>query len=105
MQAYLRPGLMGIDDIVSESFGVTVERMKAEDRKRKREEVEARQFAMWWRERNTKETLADIGMMYGGRDHSTVLHAKKTVNNLMETNKVFREKAEDALIKLEPLKF
>jgi len=96
---------MDIDEIVSESFGVTVERMKAKDRKRKREEVEARQFAMWWREQNTKESQESIGDRYGGRDHATVIHARKTVNNLMETNKVFREKAEDALIKLEPLKF
>jgi chromosomal replication initiation ATPase DnaA len=43
--------------------------------------------------------------MYGDRDHATVIHARKTVNNLMETNKVFREKAEEALKLLEPLKF
>jgi chromosomal replication initiator protein len=60
---------------------------------------------MWWRSRNTKDSLAAIGLMYGDRDHATVIHARKTVNNLMETNKVFREKAEEALKLLEPLKF
>lgn len=105
MNPYIKPGMKNIDQIISETFSVPIERMKAKDRRRKREEVEARQFAMWWRDRNMKETLADIGMMYGGRDHATVIYARKTVNNLMETNKVFREKAEEALKLLEQLKF
>lgn len=105
MTPYIKPGIMDIDEIISEVFEVPVDRIKSQDRKKTRSEVEARQFAMWWRESNTKDSPHEIGSMYGGRDRTTVLHAKKTVNNLMETNKVFREKAEDALIKLEPLKF
>jgi len=92
------------DEAISEAFGVPVERIKAEDRRRKRTEVEARQFAMWWQKSNTKMSLAAIGKMYGGRRHDTVLWAIKTVNNLMETDKVFKEKAEDALTKIEQIK-
>lgn len=103
MTPWVKPGILTIDEIIAQSFGVSIEWMTT--RSRKRIGVEARQFAMWWRERNTKDSLAVIGNMYGGRDHATVLHAKKTVNNLMETNKVFRHKAEDAIKLLEQLKF
>lgn len=95
------PLQLPIDQIVSEAFGVSIDWMKT--RSRKRIGVEARQMAMWWRERNTSDSLADIGNMYGGRDHTTVLYAKKTVNNLMETDKIFRAKAEKALLMIEQL--
>jgi chromosomal replication initiator protein len=35
----------------------------------------------------TKSSLANIGMHCGGKDHATVLHACKTVNNLIDTDK------------------
>jgi chromosomal replication initiator protein len=38
----------------------------------------------------TKSSLANIGMHCGGKDHATVLHACRTVNNLAETDKHFR---------------
>lgn len=95
------PLQLPIDQIVSEAFGVSIDWMKTQSRKRIG--VEARQMAMWWRERNTSDSLADIGNMYGGRDHATVLHAKKTVNNLMETNKIFKEKADKVLLMIEQI--
>ena len=102
MSPYLKPGLQSVDEIISQSFRISIEWMTS--RSRHRPGTEARQFAMWWRERNTKDSLSSIGKIYGNRDHATVLHAKKTVNNLMETNKVFRAKAEEALLKLELIK-
>jgi chromosomal replication initiator protein len=38
----------------------------------------------------TKSSLASIGLQCGGKDHATVLHACRTVNNLLETDKKFR---------------
>jgi chromosomal replication initiator protein len=34
--------------------------------------------------------LASIGLQCGGKDHATVLHACKTVNNLIDTDKRFK---------------
>ena len=34
--------------------------------------------------------MATIGAHCGGKDHATVLHACRTVNNLIETDKRFR---------------
>jgi chromosomal replication initiator protein len=59
---------------------------------RKRDVVEARQVAMYLAKRNTKESLSAIGRNIGGKDHATVVHACKTVDNLLETNRDFREK-------------
>lgn len=59
---------------------------------RNREIVEARQVAMFLSKQNTKESLAKIGRTIGNKDHATVLHACKTVENLIETNSAFREK-------------
>ena len=57
---------------------------------RRREIVEARQIAMWFSKHFTKETLQSIGNKFGGKDHATVLHACKTVNDLADTNAKFR---------------
>ena len=49
---------------------------------RKRHIVQARQLAMFFAKKLTKASLANIGQQIGHRDHATVLHACKTVDNL-----------------------
>ena len=58
---------------------------------RKREIVQARQIAMYLSKSMTKASLASIGAQIGGKDHATVLHACKTVKDLIETDKHFRQ--------------
>lgn len=67
---------------------------------RKRETVQARQIAMFFSKNLTKCSLATIGSQIGGKDHATVLHACKTVNNLIETDKTFRHQIEEIERKL-----
>ena len=57
---------------------------------KKREIVQARQLAMYFAKKFTKCSLAMIGQQCGGKDHATVIHALKTVANLLETDKQFR---------------
>jgi chromosomal replication initiator protein len=45
---------------------------------------------MYFSKKMTKSSLANIGMHCGGKDHATVLHACRTVNDLEETDKNFR---------------
>ena len=59
---------------------------------RKREIVEARMLCMYFAAIETRKTLYEIGDFYGERDHATVIHAKKTVTNLRDTSREFREK-------------
>jgi len=67
---------------------------------RKREIVQARQVSMFFSKSLTKASLASIGSQIGGKDHATVLHACKTVNNLIETDKLFRHQITDLEKKL-----
>jgi chromosomal replication initiator protein len=57
---------------------------------RKREIVQARQIAMYLSKNYTKYSAVQIGAQIGGKDHTTVLHACKTVQNLMDTDKIFK---------------
>jgi chromosomal replication initiator protein len=77
-----------IQKIVCDYFNLPVELMKSKTRKR--EVVQARQIAMFFSKSLTKSSLATIGMHCGGKDHATVLHACKTVNNLIDTDKRFK---------------
>ena len=62
---------------------------------KKRELVQARQLAMYFSRKHTKLSLSVIGQQCGGKDHATVLHALKTVTNLLETDKQFRALASE----------
>ena len=77
-----------IQKVVSDYFAMPIELMKSKTRKR--EVVQARQIAMFYAKNMTKASLATIGAQCGGKDHATVLHAYRTVNNLIETDKQFR---------------
>jgi len=61
---------------------------------RKREIVEVRQIAHYIshkRKDKSHKSLQDIAYAIGGKDHATVLHSVKTVNNLMETDKAYKQ--------------
>lgn len=77
-----------IQKVVCDYFNLPIELIKSKTRKR--EVVQARQIAMYFAKNMTKSSLATIGMHCGGKDHATVLHACRTVNNLIETDKRFR---------------
>ena len=57
---------------------------------RKREIVQARQLSMYFAKKITKSSLAVIGMQCGNKDHATVLHACKTIENLRQTDRHIR---------------
>jgi len=82
-----------IQKVVCDYFDMSIETLKSKTRKR--EVVQARQIAMFFSKQMTKSSLATIGMHCGGKDHATVLHACKTVNNLMDTDKRFRGYVDD----------
>lgn len=77
-----------IQKMVCEYFSLPVESLKAKTRKR--EIVQARHLAMYFAKELTKSSLKTIGVHFGGRDHSTVIHACQTVSDLSETDKDFR---------------
>jgi len=53
-----------------------------------------RQIAMYLARQLTKHSLQEIGEAFGGRDHGTVIHACKTVENMMEQDDAIRGSVE-----------
>jgi chromosomal replication initiator protein len=82
-----------IQKLVCDFYNIPVEAVKSKTRKR--EIVQARQIAMYFTKDLTKASLKNIGIFFGGRDHSTVIHACQTVNDLIETDKKFRQDVEE----------
>ena len=82
-----------IQKIVCDYFSVPLDVLNSKTRKR--EIVQARQLAMYFSKMHTKSSLATIGLHCGNKDHATVLHACRTVNNLIETDKQFRVYVDD----------
>lgn len=85
--------LKQIEQVACEIFNVTTDQIKS--RTRRREVVQARQAAMWCavqvdKELCKPESFASIGQYFGGFDHATVHHAKKTINNLIDVDRRFR---------------
>lgn len=87
-----------IQKLVCEYFEVPVELLKSQTRKR--EIVQARQISMYLAKSHTKSSLKSIGMHFGGRDHSTVIYACQTVEDLIDTDKKFRAYVADIQKKL-----
>lgn len=88
-----------LQKIVADYFRLGVEKLK--EKTRKREVVQARQIAMYFAKHYTKSSLKTIGLHFGGRDHSTVIHALHTVDDLMATDKEFRRYVEDIKKKIQ----
>lgn len=92
-QAILRPHLRGgekrvtIDEIqkaAAEHFALKQADLISE--RRNRAIARPRQAAMWLAKQLTTRSLPDIGRRFGGRDHTTVLHAVRRIEALKETD-------------------
>jgi len=88
-----------IQRIVCEYMNIDEDRIRGKTRKR--EVVRARQIAMYFCKRRTQNSLKTIGLHFGGRDHSTVIHANNTVEDQMETDEQFKNTVEEIGRKLE----
>ncbi len=82
-----------IQKTVSEYFKVDLDAIKGKIKKR--EFVIPRQVAMYFCKRYTQLTLALIGENFGGRDHSTVIHALESVEDMMKTDANFKSSVEE----------
>jgi chromosomal replication initiator protein len=73
-----------IQKVVCEYFDIPVDLIRAKTRKQ--EVVLARQIAMYIAKEMTNSSLKTIGIHFGGRDHSTVIHACQAVEEFLKTN-------------------
>lgn len=77
-----------IVNVVCNHLNVSIEEFQSKSKKRYL--VQPRQIAMSLAKKYTQCSLAVIGKQCGDKDHSTVIHAIKTVSNLLETDKQFK---------------
>lgn len=82
-----RPRMITINDIqmkVGEFYGLKIEDFKA--RKRTKAVAFPRQIAMYLSRELTDYSLPKIGEAFGGRDHTTVIHAHEKISQLIQTD-------------------
>ncbi len=87
--ARARVSVRVIQDVVSEAFEVPVAMLKA--KKRSANIALARQVAMYVTRELTGRSLQQIGQDFGGRDHSTVIHACSLVTAKMQDDSIFND--------------
>ena len=81
-----------IDDVVSivaEYYNIRVTELSSA--RRLRHIARARQVAMFLSKRSTTDSLANIGKKFGKKDHTTVIHAVRTIEKLMQSDKNIKE--------------
>jgi chromosomal replication initiator protein len=78
-----------IKQLVADHMHVPIEKLHSSTRKR--EVVIARQLSMYLAKNHTNNSFKAIGDNFGGRDHSTVIYSCKTVQDLMDTDILFRD--------------
>lgn len=88
-----------IQRLVCTYFSIPEDLVRAKTRKR--EVVQARQVAMYFSKQLTQHSLKTIGLHFGGRDHSTVIHANQSVENQIDTDPKFKGMIEEIGNKLQ----
>ncbi|HHL72632.1 MAG TPA: chromosomal replication initiator protein DnaA [Bacteroidetes bacterium] len=88
-----------IQKIVAGYYNIPDDMLRAKTRKK--EVALARQMAMYHAKNHTKHSLKTIGLHFGGRDHSTVIHAITTIDNLRKKDKLIASDIENINKKIE----
>jgi len=76
-------------EYTSEVFQLPVDQLRAKTRKK--EVVQARQIAMYLAKQMTTHSLITIGLHFGGRDHSTVIHALEIVEKRLAEDQALKD--------------
>jgi chromosomal replication initiator protein len=88
-----------IQKATAEYFGFPEDQLRAKTRKK--EIAQARQICMYLCKKLTDSSLKTIGLHFGGRDHSTVIHAINTVEELINKDIAIGEAVERIKNKIE----
>jgi chromosomal replication initiator protein len=88
-----------IQKVVCEFFDIPIDLLRAKTRRH--EVVVARQTAMFLAKDLTNSSLKTIGLHFGGRDHSTVIHACQAVEEFLKTDNVFKQHLDQIRRKIE----
>jgi chromosomal replication initiator protein len=87
-----------IVDATSEAFGFSIEELTGP--KRQRPLVRARQIGMYMFRELTEYSYPAIGREFGGRDHTTVIHAFEKISALMKEDRRTYDQVTDLIFKI-----
>ena len=79
-----------IQNIVSNFFNISLNEMLSQ--RRSRPLARPRQIAMYLAKKMTTRSLPEIGRRFANRDHTTVIHAVKTITKLSQENEENEQK-------------
>lgn len=82
-----------IQEILSNKYDISLDTLVSKSRKK--EVAEARMIAMYFSRKLTELSLKKIGLYFGGRDHSTVVHACKKIDKKTEESAQFKNRVEN----------
>ncbi|AXF56501.1 chromosomal replication initiator protein DnaA [Salicibibacter kimchii] len=91
-----KPKVIGIEDIqahVAAYYQVKLEEITA--KKRTKAIAHARQVAMYLSREMTESSLPKIGEKFGGRDHTTVIHAHDKISKLLATDQQLQHQLDE----------
>ena len=88
-----------IQRLVCEFYDIPEDLLRAKTRKQ--EVVSARQIAMYLAKELTNSSLKTIGLHFGGRDHSTVIHACQSVQDRLDNDSSFKQNVEQLRRRIE----
>jgi chromosomal replication initiator protein len=83
----------GVRARVAQAWGTSAEALQS--KKRTKDLTIPRQVAMYLIKEQFDLALVEIGRLFGGRDHSTVIHSVAKVEEEMETNPDFRRRVDE----------
>lgn len=84
-----------IQQVVGTHFGLKIEDFKA--KKRTKSVAFPRQIAMYLSRELTDFSLPKIGEEFGGRDHTTVIHAHEKINQALQTDRQIQTTVQDLI--------
>ncbi len=88
-----------IKQVVAKQFAVSINDLTG---KRRTQNIAiARQVAMYLCRKHTARSFPEIGALFGGRDHSTVIHAIRCINERMPTDDILRDNVERIAVVIE----
>ena len=87
--SFVKNNIQKIQQVVAEYYNITVEDLKS--KKRKVEIAFPRQVAIYLCRTLTDESFPKIGIQFGGRDHSTVMHSVDKIDSELKTNPQFKD--------------
>ena len=82
-----------IQNVTSNFFSINLQEMLSQ--RRSRPLARPRQIAMYLAKKLTTRSLPEIGRKFANRDHTTVIHAVKTIEKLSQDNSLMKKNIDE----------